>query len=126
MNSIRKTKKNLLLSTKTYISTIVNYSYTTIMLVNFHLNKRFFLHDITLIASVVGESVISSLAMVLVGSLSQLKWCDLLKASRWSKRLQKLVTRSYSHSNGRMATRSKYVYTPRSMGNSYKEYPPPH
>ena len=25
-----------------------------------------------------------------------------------------------------MATRSKYVYMPRSMGNSYAEYPPPH
>ena len=33
--------------------------YLTIMPVNFYLNKRFFLHDITLIASVVGESVIS-------------------------------------------------------------------
>jgi hypothetical protein len=28
------------------------------MLVNFYLNKRFFPHDITLIASVVGESAI--------------------------------------------------------------------
>jgi hypothetical protein len=36
--------------------------------------------------------VISCLAMVLVGSLSQLKWCGSLKASRWSKRRQKLVT----------------------------------
>ncbi len=67
-----------------------------------------------------------SYAIVLVGSLSQLKWSDSLKASCWSKQRQKLVTRSYSHSNRLMATRSKYVYTPRSMGNSYAEYPPPH
>jgi hypothetical protein len=49
------------------------------MLVNFYLNKRFFPRDITLIASVVGESVISCLTMVLAGSLSQLKWHDSLK-----------------------------------------------
>jgi hypothetical protein len=54
------------------------------------------------------------------------KWRDSLKACCWSKRRQKLVTRSYSHSNRLMATRSKYAYTPRSMGNSYAEYPPPH
>jgi hypothetical protein len=33
--------------------------YLTIMPVNFYLNKRFFPHDITLIASVVGESAVS-------------------------------------------------------------------
>jgi hypothetical protein len=32
--------------------------YLTIMLVNFYLNKRFFPHEIILIASVVGESAI--------------------------------------------------------------------
>ncbi len=40
----------------------------TIMLVNFYLNKSFFPHDITLIASVVGESAVSRLTMVLTGS----------------------------------------------------------
>ena len=59
------------------------------------------------------------------GILIPAKWRDLLKASHWSKQRQKLVTQSYSHSNRLMATRSKYVYTPRSMGNSYTEYPPP-
>ena len=54
--------------------------------------------------------VISRLAMVLAGSLSQLKWRDLQKPSRWSKRQQKLITQSYSHSNGLMTARSKYVY----------------
>ena len=54
------------------------------------------------------------------------KWCDSLKARRLSKQWQKLVSRSYSHSNRLMATRSQYVYMPRSMGNSYTEYPPPH
>ncbi len=33
--------------------------YFTIMPVNFYLTKSFFLHDITLIASVVGESAVS-------------------------------------------------------------------
>ena len=54
------------------------------------------------------------------------KWRNLLKASCWSKQWQKLVTQSYSHINRLMATRSEYVYMPRSMGNSYVEYPPPH
>ena len=86
------------------------------------LGKGFFPHDITLTASVVGESVISHNSG---GILIPLKWRDSLKASRWSKRRQKLVTRSYSHSNRLMARRYKYVYTPRMMGNSYAEYPPP-
>ncbi len=72
------------------------------------------------------EYVIDRQTMVLAGSLSQLKWRNLLKASRWSKRRQKLVTQSYSHSNRLMATRSNYVYTSGSIGNSYSEYPPPH
>jgi hypothetical protein len=63
MNSIRNTKLLSPTLNKTYVSIIVNYSYTskwylTIMPVNFYLTKCFFLHDITLIASVVGESVI--------------------------------------------------------------------
>ncbi len=67
MNSIIKTKFYLLLSTKTHVSIIVNYSYTlkwylTIMPVNFYLNKRFFPHDITLIASVMGESVLGHIS----------------------------------------------------------------
>ncbi len=104
MNSIRKTK---------FLSSTLNKNlrfknsklflhlkwYLTIMLVNFYLNKRIFPHGITLIASVVGESVISHLAMVMAGSLSLLKWRNLLTATRWSKQQQKLVTRSYSHSN---------------------------
>ena len=69
--------------------------------------------------------VISRLAMVLAGSLSLLKWRDSLKATCWSKLRQKLVTRSYSHSNRLMALRSKYLCLPRSMGNSYTKYPPP-
>ena len=96
--------------------------YLTIMPVNFYLNKGFFPHDITLTASVVGESVISHNSG---GILIPLKWRDSLKASRWSKRRQKLVTRSYSHSNRLMARRYKCVYTPRMMGNSFAEYPPP-
>ncbi len=44
------------------------------------------------------------------GILIPVKWHDSLKASCWSKRWQKLVTRSYSHSNRLMATRSTYVY----------------
>jgi hypothetical protein len=44
--------------------------YLTIMPVNFYLNKSFFPHDLTLIASVMGESVIGRLTMVLAGSLS--------------------------------------------------------
>ncbi len=54
------------------------------------------------------------------------KWHASLKGSPWSKQQQKVVTQSYSHSNRLMALRSKYLYTPRSMGNSYAEYPPPH
>jgi hypothetical protein len=55
--------------------------YLTIMLINFYLNKRFFfLHDITLIASVVGESVIGRLTMALAGSSSHLKMARLAKS----------------------------------------------
>jgi hypothetical protein len=58
--------------------------------------KDFFPHDFTLIASVVGESVIGH---GIGGKLSQLKWHDSLKASCWSKqRRSALVTRSHSHS----------------------------
>ncbi len=32
------------------------------------------------------------------GKVSQLKWCDSLKASRWSKRRRSVITRSHSHS----------------------------
>ncbi len=96
--------------------------YLTIMPVNIYLNKRFFPHDFTLIASVVGESVIGH---GIGGILIPVKWRNLLKASCWSKQQQKLVTQSYSHANRLMALRPKYVYTPLSMGNSYAEYPPP-
>jgi hypothetical protein len=46
--------------------------------------KGFFPHDFTLIASVVGESVIGH---GIGGKVSQLKWHELLKASRWSRQL---------------------------------------
>jgi hypothetical protein len=58
--------------------------------------KGFFLHDFTLIASVVGESVIGH---GIGGKISQLKWRDSLKASCWSKRRRSvLVTQSHSQS----------------------------
>jgi hypothetical protein len=57
--------------------------------------KGFFLHDFTLIASVVGESVIGH---GIGGKVSQLKWRHLIKASCWSKRRRSVVTRSHSHS----------------------------
>jgi hypothetical protein len=57
--------------------------------------KGFFLHDFTLIASVVGESVIGH---GIGRKVSQLKWHDLLKASCWSKQRQSVITRSHSHS----------------------------
>ena len=49
------------------------------------------------------------------------KWPDSLKASRRSKRRHKLVTQSHSHSKRLMALRSKHLYMPHSMGNSYTE-----
>jgi hypothetical protein len=55
----------------------------------------FFPRDFTLIASVVGESVIGH---GIGGKVSQLKWHDLLKASRWSKQRRSVVPRSHSHS----------------------------
>jgi hypothetical protein len=57
--------------------------------------KGFFPHDFTLITSVLGESVIGH---GIGGNVSQLKWHDLLKASRWSKQRQSVVTQSHSHS----------------------------
>ncbi len=87
------------------------------MLVNFYLTKRFFLYDI-----IVGESVISHG----IGRINiPAKWCNYSKASCRSKQQQKVITRSHSHSNRLTAQRSKYVHMPRSMGNSYTEYPPP-
>jgi hypothetical protein len=60
--------------------------------------KGFFPHDFTLIASVMGESVIGH-GIGIGGKISQLKWRDSLKASRWSKRQRSvLVTRSHSQS----------------------------
>ncbi len=57
--------------------------YFAIMPVNFYLNKGFFPHDLTLIASVVGESVIGH---GIGGILIPAKWCDSLKACCSSKR----------------------------------------
>ena len=62
VNSINKTKFYVSYSQQTYFSIIVNYSYTTNSVsppVIFYLTKRFFLHDITLNATVMGESVTS-------------------------------------------------------------------
>ncbi len=53
-------------------------------------------YDFTLIASVMGESVIGH---GIDGILIPAKWPDLLKASHRSKQQQKLGTQSYSHSN---------------------------
>ena len=63
------------------------------MLVNFYLTKRFFPHDITLIASVVGESVIGHNSG---GIFIPAKWRDSLKASCWSKQQQKLCWGLYA------------------------------
>jgi hypothetical protein len=57
--------------------------------------KVFFPHDFTLIASVVGESVIGH---GIGRKVSQLKWRDSLKASRWSKQQRSVITQSHSHS----------------------------
>ena len=57
--------------------------------------KGFFLHDFTLIALVVGKSVIGH---GIGGKVSQLKWRDLPKASCRSKQQRSIVTRSHSHS----------------------------
>ncbi len=57
--------------------------YFTIMPVNFYLTKRFFPHDITLIASVVGESAVGHG----IGGIDiPAKWRASLKACRRSKR----------------------------------------
>ncbi len=84
-----KNAKFISYSQRTYASMIVKLSlhlkwYHPIMPVNFlPQNEGFFPHDFTLIASVVGESVIG---YGMGGKISQLKWRDSLKASRWSKR----------------------------------------
>ncbi len=57
-----------------------------------------FPHDFTLIASVVGESVTGH---GIGGKISQLKWHDSLKASRWSKQQRSVVTQSHSHSTSK-------------------------
>ncbi len=93
------------------------------MPVNFYLTKRFFLHDITLKASVVGESVTSHG----IGGID-----ILAKMARLAKSLLHGVSDETSSSldltatqNRLMARRSKHVFTPRGMGNSYAKYPPP-
>jgi hypothetical protein len=84
--------------------------------------KGFFPHDFTLIASVVGESVIGH---GIGGKVSQLKWRDSLKARRWSKQRRSVVTRSYSHS---MSDGSENQVRQRQVlyGIPYVGYPPPH
>ncbi len=57
--------------------------------------KGFFPHDFTLIASVMGESVIG---YGIGRKVSQLKWRNSLKASRWSKQRRSVVTQSYTYS----------------------------
>ncbi len=84
--------------------------------------KGFFLHDFTLIASVVGESVIGH---GIGGKVSQLKWRDLLKASCWSKQRRSIVTRSHSHSTSdgyEIQVQQRHVL----YGIPYVGYPLPH
>jgi hypothetical protein len=84
--------------------------------------KGFFLHDFTLIASVMGESVIGH---GIGRKVSQLKWRYLQKASCWSKRRRSVVTQSHSHS-----TRDGYEIQVRQRhvlyGIPYVGYPLPH
>jgi hypothetical protein len=80
------------------------------------------LHDFTLIASVVGESVIGH---GIGEKISQLKWRDSLKASRWSKRRRSIVTRSHSHSTSdgsKIQVRQRHVL----HRIPYVGYPLPH
>jgi hypothetical protein len=59
------------------------------------------------------------------GKVSQPKWRDLLKASRWSKRRQSVVTRSHSHSTSdgsEIQVRQRHVL----YGIYYVGYPLPH
>jgi hypothetical protein len=84
--------------------------------------KSSFLHDFTLMASVVGESVIGH---GISGKVSQLKWRDLLKASCWSKQQRSVVTQSHSHSmsdGSEIQVRWHHVL----YGIPYVGYPPPH
>jgi hypothetical protein len=84
--------------------------------------KGFFPHDFTLIASVVGESVIGH---GIGGKVSQLKWCNLLKASRWSKQRQSIVTQSHSHSTSdgyETQVHQRHIL----YGIPYVGYPLPH
>ncbi len=84
-----KNAKLISYSQQTYASIIVKLFlhhkwYYPIMSVNFYLKlKVFFSHDFTLIASVVGESVIGH---GIGGILIPAKMAHLAKARRWSKR----------------------------------------
>ncbi len=88
-------------SQQTYTKIIVKSILTPYMIPTHHAGKfltktkGFYPHDFTLIASVMGECVIGH---GIGGKVSQLKWHDLLKASRWSKRRRSVFTRSHSHS----------------------------
>jgi hypothetical protein len=84
--------------------------------------KGFFPHDFTLIATVVGESVIGH---GIGRKVSQLKWRDLLKASRWSKQRRSIVTQCHSHSTSdgsEIQVRQRHVL----YGIPYVGYPLPH
>ena len=84
--------------------------------------KGFFPHDFTLIASVVGESV---LGHGIGRKVSQLKWRNSLKASHWSKQRQYVVTQSHSHSTSdgyEIQVRRHHVI----YGIPYVGYPLPH
>ncbi len=122
MNSI-KNAKCISYSQQTYASMIVKLFlhlkwYYPIMPVNCYLKmKEFFPHDFTLIASVVGESVIGHGNG---GKVSQLKWHDSLKASRWSKRQWSvLVTRSHSQSTSD-GLEDPFTLTPHIIGDSVR------
>jgi len=87
------------------------------MPVNFLPQNEIFPHDFTLIASVVGESVIGH---GIGGKISQLKWRNSLKASRWRKQRQSvLVTRSHSQSTSD-GSEDPLTLTPRIIGDSLR------
>ncbi len=92
------------------------------MPVNFYLKLKVFLHDFTLIASVMGESVIGH---GIGGKVSKQKWHNSLKTSHWSKRRWSIVTQSHSHS---MSDGSEIQVRRRRIlyGIPYVGYPPSH
>jgi len=56
-----------------------------------------------------------SQTMVLAGKISQSKWGNLLKVSRWSKRCLSVITRSHNHTTSDGTLRFKNVSAPCAM-----------